>query len=130
MFNVSTWYFKLLNVTGAWQEGYSGKGVTITVLDDGIEYTHPDLDLNYNPSASYDVNDQDEVPLPRYTRDNQNKHGTRCAGVIAAEANNSICVSGIAYRSQIGGIRMLDGVVNDNVEAQSISFERNIIGTY
>lgn len=130
MFNISIWYFKLLNITGAWDQGYSGRGVTVTVLDDGIEFTHPDLDFNYNPSASFDVNDNDDSPLPRYTRDNTNKHGTRCAGVIAAEANNSICIPGIAYNAKIGGIRMLDGVVNDNVEAQSISFQRNVIDIY
>ena len=55
MFNVSMWYFKLLNITGAWQQGYTGKGVVVTVLDDGIEFTHPDLDFNDSPSASTDV---------------------------------------------------------------------------
>jgi hypothetical protein len=27
--------------------GYTGKGVRITVLDDGMEHTHPDLQANY-----------------------------------------------------------------------------------
>lgn len=30
-------------------------------------------------------------------------HGTRCAGEVAATANNSICGVGIAYNANIGG---------------------------
>jgi len=36
-----------MNVVGAWQIGYSGKGVVVTILDDGIEHNHTDLQLNY-----------------------------------------------------------------------------------
>ena len=32
-----------MNVEGAWNEGVSGKGVAVTILDDGIEKDHPDL---------------------------------------------------------------------------------------
>ena len=130
LYQTSLWYYKELNVTGAWNMGYTGKGVVLTVLDDGLEHMHPDLDLNYDEKASYDVNDQDQDPSPRYTRDNTNKHGTRCAGVISAEANNSVCIPGIAYHSKIGGIRMLDGTVNDQVEARSISHESNHVDIY
>ncbi len=31
------------------------------------------------------------------------RHGTRCAGVVAASANNSLCIVGIAYNAKIGG---------------------------
>lgn len=31
----------------AWAEGISGKGVVVTILDDGLEKNHPDLILNY-----------------------------------------------------------------------------------
>lgn len=37
-----------------------------------------------------------------YTADH-NEHGTRCAGEIAAVANNSICGVGIAYDAYISG---------------------------
>jgi subtilisin family serine protease len=30
-----------MRVTDAWTAGYTGKGVTVTILDDGIEYLHP-----------------------------------------------------------------------------------------
>lgn len=31
------------------------------------------------------------------------RHGTRCAGEVAAAANNSYCIVGIAYNARIGG---------------------------
>lgn len=36
-----------MNVQPAWQEGISGKGVVVTILDDGLEKSHPDLIKNY-----------------------------------------------------------------------------------
>ena len=36
-----------MNVTGAWSLGYSGRGVSVTFLDDGLEHDHPDLQQNY-----------------------------------------------------------------------------------
>ena len=62
-----------MNVTGAWSMGYSGKGVSVTFLDDGIERDHPDLMKNYDPKASYDLNDNDKDPMPRYDPMNRNK---------------------------------------------------------
>jgi hypothetical protein len=59
-----------------------------------------------------------------------NRHGTRCAGEVAAAANNSICSVGVAFNAGIGGIRMLDGDVTDSVEARSLSFNRDHIDIY
>ncbi|XP_075923026.1 proprotein convertase subtilisin/kexin type 6-like isoform X3 [Petromyzon marinus] len=110
-----------MGVGGAWRRGFTGKGVVITILDDGIERTHPDLQQNYDPAASYDVNGNDWDPMPRYDANNENKHGTRCAGEVAATANNSQCTVGIAYHARIGGVRMLDGEVTDAVEGAALS---------
>lgn len=54
--------------------------------------------------ASYDVNDQDDDPTPRYDYTDENRHGTRCAGEVAAIFNNSLCIVGIAYNAHIGGM--------------------------
>lgn len=119
-----------LNAKAAWQLGYTGKGVVVSILDDGIEKNHPDLMQNYDPDASYDVNDGDPDPQPRYTQLNDNRHGTRCAGEVAAVASNGICGVGVAYNAKIGGVRMLDGEVTDMVEAQSLSLNPQHIDIY
>lgn len=119
-----------MNVERAWSEGVTGKGVAVTILDDGIEKDHPDLLRNYDPLASSDINDHDNDPNPRYDLLNSNRHGTRCAGQIAASPNNSMCTVGIAYNAQIGGIRMLDGQVSDAVEAKSLSFNPDHVDIY
>jgi len=36
-----------MNVQGAWEEGITGKGSVVTILDDGLEKDHPDLIKNY-----------------------------------------------------------------------------------
>ena len=59
-----------------------------------------------------------------------NRHGTRCAGEVAAEMGNGVCVPGIAYNAKIGGIRMLDGDVTDIVEAKSIGFNPDHVDIY
>jgi len=45
-----------MNETGAWSQGYSGRGVSVTFLDDGLEHDHPDIKQNYDANASDDIN--------------------------------------------------------------------------
>ena len=119
-----------MNVEDAWEQGYTGKGVVVTILDDGVEHDHPDLNANYDEQASIDLNDNDGDPYPRYDFFNSNKHGTRCAGTVAAAANNSACAVGIAHEASIGGVRILDGPIRDVLEAKAISFNRDYIDIY
>lgn len=70
----------------------------IAVVDTGVDYTHPDLkDVMWkNPYGTklvgkygYDFYNGDSNPI------DDNGHGTHCAGIIAAQANNNLGVSGI-----------------------------------
>lgn len=117
-----------MNVAAAWKKGFTGKGVVVTILDDGIQPNHPDLAENYDPLASYDVNSNDPDPTPQDNGDN--KHGTRCAGEVAAVAGNDFCGVGIAFNSSIGGVRMLDGVVTDEVEARALGLNPDHVHIY
>ncbi|XP_054736381.1 furin-like protease 1 [Anastrepha obliqua] len=119
-----------MNVVPAWQAGITGKGIVVTILDDGLESDHPDIEHNYDPDASYDVNSHDNDPMPHYDMTDSNRHGTRCAGEVAATANNSICAVGIAFGASVGGVRMLDGDVTDAVEARSLSLNPQHIDIY
>lgn len=104
--------------------------MVVSIIDDGLETTNPELAENYDPRASHDFNDNDMDPEPRYERTNENKHGTRCAGEIAAKGNNSICGVGVAFNCRIGGIRLLDGKVTDRLEAEALSFNTNYIDVF
>ncbi len=42
-------------MTSSWRDGITGKGIIVAILDDGIDYTHPDLINNFVSSLSYRV---------------------------------------------------------------------------
>ncbi|KDQ65308.1 Neuroendocrine convertase 1, partial [Zootermopsis nevadensis] len=79
---------------------------------------------------SYDVNDGDSDPTPRYDEALTNAHGTRCAGEIAMSANNRKCGVGVAFNAKIGGIRLLDGMVNDRVEGTALGHAYDKVDIY
>lgn len=69
--------------------------------------------------GSWDFNDHTELPEPRLSDD---QHGTRCAGEIAAVPND-VCGVGVAYRSQVAGIRILSAPISDADEAAALNYE-------
>uniref|UniRef100_A0AC35FQX5 P/Homo B domain-containing protein n=1 Tax=Panagrolaimus sp. PS1159 TaxID=55785 RepID=A0AC35FQX5_9BILA len=120
-----------LNVEAAWAMGITGKNITTAIMDDGVDYMHPDLKNNFNAEASYDFSSNDPYPYPRYTDDWFNSHGTRCAGEISAARDNGVCGVGVAYDSKVAGIRMLDQpYMTDLIEANSMGHEPNLIHIY
>ncbi|XP_078538408.1 proprotein convertase subtilisin/kexin type 7 isoform X2 [Lissotriton helveticus] len=119
-----------INVTGVWERNVTGRGVTVVVVDDGVEHTLADIHPNYSPEGSYDLNSNDADPMPHPDNDNDNHHGTRCAGEIAAVPNNSFCAVGVAYGSRIAGIRVLDGPLTDSMEATAFNKHYQINDIY
>ncbi|XP_012865214.1 PREDICTED: proprotein convertase subtilisin/kexin type 7 [Dipodomys ordii] len=119
-----------INVTGVWERNVTGRGVTVVVVDDGVEHTIQDIAPNYCPEGSYDLNSNDPDPMPHPDTENGNHHGTRCAGEIAAVPNNSFCAVGVAYGSRIAGIRVLDGPLTDSMEAVAFNKHYQINDIY
>ena len=107
-----------LNVTGVWLQGITGNGSITSVIDDGLDMYSDDLKDNYFAEGSYDYNDPGPDPKPRLFDD---KHGTRCAGEIAAGRNNA-CGVGMAYDGKVSGIRILSKVISDEDEAAAINY--------
>lgn len=107
-----------LNVTGVWLEGITGQGVISAIIDDGLDMYSNDLKDNYYAAGSYDFNDPGPEPKPRLFDD---KHGTRCAGEIAA-VRNDVCGVGMAYDSKVAGIRILSKPISDEDEATAINY--------
>ena len=60
----------------------------------------------------------------------KNHHGTRCAGEIAAVADNHVCGVGVAYGAQVSGIRILDGPMTDVLEASAFTKKYNVNDIY
>jgi kexin len=108
-----------INVTGVWLQGITGKGVTACVVDDGLDYTSNDLKDNFFAEGSHDYNDHEDLPTPKLSDD---RHGTRCAGEIAAGRNDA-CGLGLAYDAKISGVRILSGDISDMDEALAINYE-------
>ncbi|MEM8613712.1 MAG: S8 family serine peptidase [Cyanobacteria bacterium P01_H01_bin.105] len=89
-----------LNVVDVWDD-YTGAGVDVAVIDDGVQRTHPDLDGNYSTRKDWDFRDNDTNP----SGVNGDNHGTAVAGIIGANANNGIGGVGVAYGTTLFGFR-------------------------
>ncbi|XP_039253008.2 uncharacterized protein LOC120330211 [Styela clava] len=119
-----------MNIKEAWNEGFTGEGVVVSVISDGLDHAHPDIIKNYDPAASYDFNNDDSDPTPRPVPGDANNVGTQLAGLISATANNDVCSVGVAPKARIGGIRLLDGEVSDNLESRAFGFANNHVDIY
>ena len=97
-----------LNVTRVWDE-FSGAGVTVGIWDDGIEYTHHDLNDNYDTSLHITVGALLHDPFPE---NSNSMHGTAVAGLIAAE-NNGTGTVGVAWGATIAGVDMFEDATLD-----------------
>eukprot|EP00057_Strongylocentrotus_purpuratus_P024220 XP_011678694.1 PREDICTED: proprotein convertase subtilisin/kexin type 7 [Strongylocentrotus purpuratus] len=113
-----------INVTGIWEHNITGLGVTVAVIDDGLEWTNEDIAENYCAEGSWDLNSNDDNPAPEMRikdgKQSQNRHGTRCAGEIGA-ARNNVCGVGVSFSSRVSGIRLLDGPMTDSLEATAFN---------
>ena len=118
-----------IDVLDVWRLGITGKGVVVSILDDGLDHTHPDLKRNYDPRASTDLNGNDDDPFPN-DKDPYNAHGTKCAGEVGAQEDNGICGVGVAFNVRLGGVRMLDGTATDELEATALNFKSDYIDIY
>ncbi|MEZ5066033.1 MAG: S8 family serine peptidase [bacterium] len=91
------------NAQAAWDasQGYGNSGIVIAILDSGVSAGHPDL----NQVAGYDYGDNDSNPDDNSASPG---HGTACAGVAAAIANNSQGAAGIAGGCSIMPLKCAD----------------------
>ncbi|XP_063234835.1 furin-like protease 1 [Bacillus rossius redtenbacheri] len=118
------WYLRScwLNVVSAWRLGWTGRGVTLSVLDDGLMHSNADISPNYDAAVSCSLADLDEAdpdPTPDTTSPD-NGHGTYCAAIMAAAADNHYCGVGVAYQARVGGVRLLERPVTDLQEATAL----------
>jgi subtilisin family serine protease len=116
------------DVFEAWDVTTGDPNVVVAVIDDGMEFTHPDLRPNLFVNAGeiagngvdddrngwiddrngWDFTSNDNDPGPTSPED---AHATSVAGVIAARGDNNRGVAGVAFRSRILPVRIFDGAV-------------------
>jgi subtilisin family serine protease len=100
--------------------GGGGNGVLIAVVDDGLQYTHPELARAYRGEHSWNFNGGDDTdPAPRAPSEG---HGTSAAAVAVATMHNGHCGRGVAPDAHVCGIRLIAEPVTDMTEAQALSF--------
>jgi serine protease len=138
----------------AWEIQIGSDQVIVAVIDSGVDYLHPDLVANmWVNSAEIPGNGIDDdgngYVDDVYGYDFFNRrgdpidihgHGTMVAGVIAAEGNNGVGITGVAWQARIMAVRFMGddaiGSVADGIEAiyYAIDNGANIInasfGTY
>lgn len=95
----SAWHLPKIQAPAAWDVA-TGAGITIAILDGGVESTHPDLAGHTVPGWNFYNNTSNTSDV--------NGHGTRVAGTAAAMGNNSIGVTGGAWNAKIMPMRISD----------------------
>jgi subtilisin len=75
-----------------------GKGIKVAVLDTGIDFNHPDLAANYKGGVSFVSGESSPMDF--------NRHGTHCAGTIAAALNGQGVV-GVAPAAYLYAVKVL-----------------------
>jgi subtilisin-like proprotein convertase family protein len=113
------------NLTGAW-ESYLGTGVTIGIVDDGLDRDHPDLSTNYDNTNDWDFCGNDGNPTPS----RWDAHGTAAAGVAAATGDNNVGVSGSAPDANLAGLQLISCGLSDTRESNALNHENQIIDIY
>lgn len=98
------WSLDQVNADEAWARGATGAGVTIAVIDTGVDLDHPDLKAKLVAGVDIVAGKRDCLPGPQ----DENGHGTHVAGIAAAVTDNGIGVAGTAPDARIMPVRVLD----------------------
>jgi minor extracellular serine protease Vpr len=95
----------------AWDAGFTGEGVTVAVIDTGVDYTHPDLEHAFGEYKGWDFVDDDNDPQEGAGQ----YHGTHVSGTVAANGG----IKGVAPEATLLGYRVLgpDGGSTEDVVA-------------
>jgi subtilisin family serine protease len=114
------WGMAKISAPSAWSIATSSTGVTVGVVDTGVDYTHADLAANvWTAPYAFNVTIGDTtMTCPggahgynaiRGTFDpmDDNNHGTHVSGTIGAVGNNGIGVAGVNWTASIMGLKFL-----------------------
>ncbi|RMF59170.1 MAG: hypothetical protein D6748_07050, partial [Calditrichaeota bacterium] len=89
-----------IDMAEAWEVSTGSSSVILSIIDSGIDYTHPEFSGRIIPGFDFVNNDSDPM--------DDNGHGTSCAGIAAASGNNGIGIAGINWNCQIMPVKVFD----------------------
>ncbi|MBL0388782.1 peptidase S8 [Tumebacillus sp. ITR2] len=99
-YSSNQWNLPLIKADKAWQLSTGDPDVVIAVVDTGVDLNHPDLQgklvAGRNIIAGTDQPQDD------------NGHGTHCAGIIAARTNNLEGIAGVNWNSKIMPVKAMN----------------------
>lgn len=117
-----------IDAPDAWSISKGNPNVIIAIVDDGVDWSHPDLYGNiwHNPNWQTDAafpgdsigwdfggatgtpdnNPMEDVPA----------HGTFVAGIASAVTNNNLGISGIGFNCKIMAVKVSEGDITSNNE--------------
>jgi len=93
------YYLERLQAIAATAEVAPRPDIVVAILDEGVDTTHPDLG---GVTRGYDGTDDDEFQEPK----GNDAHGTACAGIVGATANNAIGIRGVAAGCSMFAVRI------------------------
>jgi subtilisin family serine protease len=86
----SEWHLQMVQAPAAWDLSL-GTGVTVAILDTGVDAAHADLQGKLVPGWNFYDNNSNTADV--------HGHGTSVAGVVAALSNNALGVSSMAWNA-------------------------------
>lgn len=95
---------ELINAPSAWEQGYSGNGIVIAVLDTGCDSNHFELKEQIIDGINFTTDDKGD----RENFMDYNGHGTHVCGTICAKENDKGVV-GVAPKAKVLVIKVLAG---------------------
>ncbi|PAM62063.1 hypothetical protein CEJ63_20375, partial [Acinetobacter baumannii] len=90
---------------GLFRNGIRGQGVTIAIVDDGLQIAHPDLAANVAAIAGKNFSNGSNNPSP--SDPNRDNHGTMVGGIAGAVGANGVGVRGVAPAATLKGFNVL-----------------------